>query len=107
MTRFTLLFIVCAALTSPAIAGSYSATPATAPVAERIVGNDLVWACTGGVCKGSTEYGRSLVICQNLARKAGRLDNFVVDGQAIAAAELEKCNTAAKSGGSAAIANAN
>lgn len=107
MTRFVLIFTATTALAGAAIAGSYSATPATAPAATRIVGKDIVWSCTGGSCQGSTEYGRSLVICQNLARKAGRLESFAVDGRSLGADDLAKCNRSAKGGGSTAIANAN
>lgn len=107
MTRFALMFTAAAALAGPAIAGSYSATPTTTPAATRIVGKDIVWSCTAASCQGSTEYGRPLVICQNLARKAGRIESFAVDGRALAADELTKCNSSANDGGSAAIANAN
>ena len=107
MIRFALMFTAAAALASPAIAGSYSATPTTAPATPRIVGKDIVWSCAGGSCQGSTDYGRSVVICQNLARKAGRLESFTVDGRALGAQELAKCNSSAKGGDSAALAKAN
>jgi len=35
-------------------------------------------------------------LCQSLAKHAGRIDRFAVDGREFSAAELDKCNTAAK-----------
>jgi hypothetical protein len=36
------------------------------------------------------------VLCQSLAKRAGRVDAFLVDGRAVAAADLERCNASAK-----------
>ena len=47
------------------------------------------------------------MLCQNLAKKAGRIESFVVNGRAFAAAELDKCNKFAPAGGDTAIARAN
>ena len=44
---------------------------------------------------GSTDTSRPLVICQDLAKRAGRLESFVADGRALGAAELDKCNARA------------
>ena len=96
MTRFATLFVAAALLASPALAGSYSAKPATAPVAQRIIGRDIAWVCGPAACRGSTDLSRPVVLCQDLARRAGRIERFAVDGRALGAADLGKCNTAAR-----------
>jgi hypothetical protein len=98
---FALSVLVLAA--APAVASNYSAKPA-APAAGRIIARDIVWACGPAACQGSTQDSRPAVLCQSLAKKAGRIDDFVVDGRAFTAAELAKCNTAAKSQPASALA---
>ena len=80
---------------APAVASSYSAKP-VAPVAERIIARDIVWNCGPAACQGSTEESRPAVLCQGLVKRAGRIDSFIVDGRAFDAAQLARCNSAAK-----------
>ena len=80
---------------APAAASTYSATLAT-PTAGRIIARDIVWTCGAGACQGATEESRPAVICQSLARNAGKVGAFVADGRAFSPAELDKCNAAAK-----------
>lgn len=95
---FRLLLALTASLAAaPAAAAVYSATPLAAPAEARIVARDVVWACGSQSCAGSTSNGRPLVVCQALAKKTGPIASFSVDGRAIAAAELERCNESAKS----------
>jgi len=47
------------------------------------------------------------VLCQSLAKKAGQLESFTVNGQAIAATDLAKCNAAAPAASTPAVAEAN
>jgi hypothetical protein len=107
MTRIAALLAVAAFAAAPAVAGSYSAKPMAAPTATKIIGKDISWACTSDGCRGSTEASRPLVLCQDLAKRAGRLENFTADGRPLAAAELDKCNASAKGGAPAALAKAN
>jgi hypothetical protein len=100
-------FIAAAALAAPAFAGTYSAKPVAAPAAAKIIGKDISWNCTAGGCRGSTEASRPLVICQDLAKRAGRLQSFVADGQALSSEQLSKCNSAAKGAASAEFAKVN
>jgi hypothetical protein len=106
MTRtFTFLAVLAAAV--PASAATYAGIPA-APVSEtRIVARDIVWSCGASACQGNTESSRPQVLCQSLARKAGTLSRFAVDGRAFADAELAKCNAAARGGSQPALAAAN
>ena len=80
---------------APAAAATYSAKPA-APTSARFIARDITWACGPAACQGSTDESRPAVLCQALAKRAGRIDSFLVDGRAFTAAELDKCNTAAK-----------
>ena len=107
MTRFAPL--ICAA--APGIAATYSAKPATQPEASRIIARDISWACGPAACLGSTEESRPAVLCQGLAKRAGRLESFIANGRAFSSAELTRCNLSARGGAasspSLASANAN
>ena len=105
MTRFAALLAASTLFAAPAVAATYSATPLAAPASSRIAGKDIGWSCAAGTCKGSTESGRPLLICQDLAKRAGRLETFLADGRALSTAELDKCN--ARAGAPAALARAN
>lgn len=105
MTRIAAL-IAAALIAAPAVAGSYAAKPASVPEAGRIIGKDIAWTCNAEGCRGSTEASRPLVLCQDLAKRAGRIETFVADGRAISAEELAKCNASAK-GGRAELAKVN
>ena len=110
MTRFaSLILAVAAVVGTPAIAATYSAKPAIQPESSRIIARDISWACGPAACLGSTAESRPAVLCQGLAKRAGRLTSFVANGRAFGSAELDQCNASAK--GSAAsspsLANAN
>ena len=107
MTRFAALFTAAALLAAPAVAGTYSAKPITAPASTKIIGKDISWTCGSNGCQGTTAASRPLVLCQDLAKRAGRLESFAADGRALSAAELDKCNASAKDGAPKALANAN
>ena len=86
------------AVASPAAAKSphYQAEPVTAPAAERLVVRDLVWRCGAGGCRAAQGNSRAAVECAALVREVGRLRSFSAGGQALAPAELEKCNARAR-----------
>jgi hypothetical protein len=94
---FRTVMIASAALVfaSPAAAANYSAKPVV-PTSERFIARDITWTCGPAACQGATAESRPAVLCQSLAKRAGRIESFVVDGRAFSAAELDKCNTAAK-----------
>lgn len=96
MIRVSLALAALALSGAPAAAATYSAKPVVAPSAARIVIRDVSWACGAGFCTGSTANGRPAVLCQAFAKKAGRVESFTVDGRAFDAAELERCNSAAR-----------
>ena len=110
MTRFASLILAAAAfVAAPALAATYSAKPATQPEASRIIARDISWTCGPDACQGSTAESRPAVLCQGLAKRAGRLTSFVANGRAFGSAELDKCNASAKGGApsSPSLANAN
>ena len=97
MTRVATLILAAAALAAtPAFGATYSAKPANSAKAGRIIARDISWVCGPDACQGSTEESRPAVLCQGLAKRAGRLDSFVANGRAFAPAELDKCNAYAK-----------
>src|SRR6476619_3552399 len=90
------LGISAAALTfSPAFAASYSAK-LIAPTSGRFIARDITWNCGPDACQGATDESRPVVLCQSLAKRAGRVDSFLVDGRALGSTELDKCNASAK-----------
>jgi len=95
MLRSVLALSTLALLAAPASAATYSATLST-PASGRIVARDILWACGPAACQGATDESRPVVLCQSLAKRAGHVDSFLVDGRALAAAELDRCNTSAK-----------
>lgn len=104
MLRSILAFSALAVTATAAAASSYSAKPA-APTTERFVTRDITWNCGPDACQGSTDESRPVVLCQSLAKRAGQIDSFLVDGRALAAADLAKCNAAAKAAPSKALAS--
>src|SRR4249919_1285398 len=103
MLRPALLLSALAVFATPATAASYSATLAT-PSNGHIVARDINWSCGTTGCQGVTADSRPAVLCQALAKKAGKVDNFLVDGRAFSEAELAKCNASVKAEGGKALA---
>jgi hypothetical protein len=94
MTRSALFLLLGLISAAPAAAATYSATTAV-PVSGRFITSDITWNCGAAACQGATDESRPVVLCESLARRAGRIDSFIVDGRAFAPAELEKCNASA------------
>jgi hypothetical protein len=95
MLRSALAFLVLAAAAVPAAAATYSAT-LTSPASGRFIARDIVWNCGPEACQGATDESRPAVLCQSLAKRAGHIDSFIVDGRGFTAAELDRCNASAK-----------
>jgi hypothetical protein len=88
---------------APAVAANYSAT-LQSPTSGRLIARDISWNCGASACHGATEESRPVVLCQSLAKRAGRIESFVVDGRAFTPAELDRCNASAKAAQPQAIA---
>lgn len=110
MTRITTLFAAAAALVAaPAAAATYTAKPVVQPETARIIARDISWNCGTATCLGRTQESRPAILCEGLAKRAGRLESFTADGRAFGQAELAKCNASAKAvtASAAATASAN
>ncbi|HVU31037.1 MAG TPA: hypothetical protein VHE36_11625 [Sphingomicrobium sp.] len=94
MLRSVSLFLGLA-ITAPALAANYSATPAQ-PASGRFIARDITWSCGAAACQGATAESRPVVLCQGLAKQVGRIETFLVDGRAFTPTELERCNASAK-----------
>jgi hypothetical protein len=103
MFRSILALSAFALTAAPAAAASYSATLGS-PATGRFIARDIVWNCDAAACQGATDESRPLVLCQSLAKRAGRIDTFLVDGRALSEADLASCNAAAKSQAGKALA---
>jgi len=103
MLRLVLGISAATLTVSPALAASYLAKLAS-PTSDRFIARDITWNCGPDACRGATEESRPVVLCQSLAKRAGRVDSFLVEGRAIAPAELDKCNASAKVTASQAVA---
>ena len=106
MLRPIAAFSALAFLAAPAAAATYSATTSsTAPA--KVAARDVLWTCASGTCSGSTQNSRPLVLCQGLAKQAGPIESFTVNGRAISSGELQRCNASARHADrTSAVANA-
>lgn len=104
MPRPLAAFSALAVIAAPAAAATYSAATATSAPA-KVAARDILWTCASGTCTGSTQNSRPLVLCQGLAKQAGTIESFAVNGQSISTEELARCNAVVKVERSA-IANA-
>src|SRR3954464_12177566 len=103
MFRLALVLSTIAFGATAAAASNYSASPAV-PASGKFITRDIVWNCGPAACQGATDESRPLVLCQALAKHAGRLDSFIADGRALSAAELARCNASAKAPKTSALA---
>jgi hypothetical protein len=103
MFRSLLALGAIAFAAAPAAAATYSATLAV-PATARIIARDISWNCGPSACQGSTQDSRPVVLCQSLAKRAGRVDSFLVGGRAFTSAELDRCNAFARAAPNSALA---
>lgn len=103
MLRSVIAAFALVITSTPASAATYSAKLAV-PTTARIIARDISWSCGADVCQGATEESRPAVLCQSLAKRAGRIDSFLVDGRAFSTAELGKCNASAKAAAQQSVA---
>lgn len=93
--RFSLLPLLL--LTSPAFAAAptLEATLAS-PQDGRILTRGAAWLCGDTGCVTQSDASRPLVLCQLLAKEAGQVATFSVDGRTLDEDDLAKCNTKAR-----------
>ena len=103
MLRSVLTVCALASLAAPVAGANYSAKLAS-PRTGHIIARDVNWACAADSCQGATAESRPAVLCEALAKRAGKIESFSVDGRAFTDADLGKCNASAKSEPSKALA---
>lgn len=103
MLRLTPALFVLAGLAAPAAGADYSAKLASG-VNGHVVAREINWVCAAGTCKGATDESRPVVLCEALAKHAGKVESFLVDGRALGETELAKCNASAKADNGKALA---
>ena len=97
MIRISLTALSIFMLSAPALAAPphYHAVLSAKPLKPKLILRDVVWHCGEAQCAGGKSNSRPAIVCAVLAREVGRLQAFTVDGRALDAPELEKCNAAA------------
>jgi hypothetical protein len=95
MIRSASFLLSLAIAAAPAFAANYSATLAT-PASGRFITRDISWNCGAAACQGATDESRPVVLCESLAKRAGKVESFLVDGRAFTPSELDRCNASAK-----------
>ncbi len=96
------LVLATAALLAAGAAGAqapiayYVAVPAAPATKARLMTHSTPWTLEGGSYVASRAPERDLVVCQLVAREAGRLQSFAVAGKPLDADALGTCNSKAR-----------
>ena len=97
MLRYALaaaaLLVAGAAQAQPAY---YVAVPTATPTKTQLMTHATPWTWTNGAYVAGRAPERDLVLCQLVARDAGKLTSFAVAGKAFDADALASCNVRAK-----------
>lgn len=70
----------------------YRAELSAPPAKARFVASDLAWNCNGSTCTAIKGTKRPAKVCAAVAKEAGAVVAFHVDGAELDAATLAKCN---------------
>lgn len=99
----TLISVVAAALAlgvalpASAQAPTYRAVPVVKmTAANSVVIGETLWNCGTAGCTTSKVTSRPAIVCEQTARKFGKLESFTVGTNAFDDAALAKCNAKAK-----------
>ena len=98
--------ILAAAGASAAPRDTYVATPAAAPTKSFLITQSTAWQVRDGAYVVTNAPYREMIACQLVARNAGALTSFSVNGEAFDTAELDACNAKAKGGNVVAVKTA-
>src|SRR5688572_10900962 len=98
LLAFVFSFLTLGAAAGPAVAAGvyYRAELDSPPSADRVIVRDLIWKCGVNGCIAGKSNSRAATDCAGLARQAGAVRSFTVEGRALSAEELEKCNARAR-----------
>lgn len=86
-------------MTAPAFAQAptYRLVPVTAVAkAGSVIVGDTLWACSTDGCSTGKATSRPAIVCEQAAKKVGKLASFTVNETAFDEAALAKCNTKAR-----------
>ena len=75
--------------------GYYVATPAAKPTKTSFLTRETQWKWADGAFVAKKSPERDIILCSLVAQRAGKLTAFTVNGTAMAADALEKCNARA------------
>ncbi len=99
----TLISLAVAALTlgvslpASAQTPTYRAVPAVKmTVASNVVIGETLWNCGTAGCTTSKATSRPAIVCEQTAKKFGKLESFAVGAANFDDAALAKCNAKAK-----------
>lgn len=107
MIRSTLLplAVLVAGIGGAAQAATAVAVPAAPAKVERVVVGESLWARSGDSFRTASLSARPAIACAQVVQKLGAVTSFEVDGVALAADDLAKCNARAKGGATALARN--
>ena len=99
----TLILLAAAALTlgvavpASAQTPTYRAVPVVKmTVADNVVIGETLWNCGTAGCTTSKATSRPAIVCEQTAKKVGKLEAFAVGANTFDDAALAKCNAKAK-----------
>jgi len=76
---------------------AYRAVPVTAiQTAQNVVVGGTLWKCSPAGCTAVNATARPAILCEQAAKKVGKLESFSVGSTAFDADALAKCNAKAK-----------
>ncbi len=98
MLRTALLAVAAFAVSAPAFAQApvYRAVPVQVAEAGSLIVGDTLWRCGAEGCSTAKATARPAIVCEQVAKKVGKLDSFVVNGTAFDETALGKCNAKAR-----------
>ncbi len=72
---------------------TYFQAQLAAPASDaRVIAGGVVWRCTGTTCTAPESGKRPLRVCRELSREVGEISSFAINGEALEADRLARCN---------------
>lgn len=86
-------FCMAAAPAAAQAPATYFQAQLSAPAADaRVIAGGVVWRCEGTSCTAPESGKRPLRVCRELSREVGEISSFVINGEALEAERLARCN---------------
>ncbi len=70
----------------------YVAELAGTTAKDRVISDGTAWVCGPTKCIAAKTRARPLRVCRGLHGNVGTISSFIVDGEAMSAEQLAKCN---------------